>query len=80
MVGLDDQMLTSLVIELWHTQLLGIRREDQEKGLVLARVAHPRMRTSQMTVETLVVEEVVDCCPWLLLMLVVGCCATQANL
>ena len=69
MVGLDNQKLqrlTSLVTEFG----CGLR-DDREKDPVLAKVARPRMRTSQMTVETLVVEEVVDCCPWLLCLLVV---------
>ena len=66
MVGLDNQMLTSLVIEFGCGQ-----REDREKDLVQARVARPRMWTSQMTVVTLVVEEVVAYCPWLLCLLVI---------
>ena len=74
MVGLDMrklQMLTALlsmqVVENVNRSFHGMQREDQEKDLVQAMVARPRMRTSQMTEVTLAVEEVVGyCCPWLL--------------
>ena len=51
------------VVENENRSFHGMQREDQEKDLVQAMVARPRMLTSQEKEVTLEVEEMVVYCP-----------------